>query len=285
MSIRQSSALRETGRVLRDRLLAMGHGPDAGIDLAEAALSLAALSHPGTPLTVYRQHLDALAAPLALPADGGSAADQAAALSARMVGTWHYDGDADTYEDPDNGDLMRVIDRCKGLPVTLGILYLHAARAQGWQADGLAFPGHFLIRLQGAGGDRVIVDPFNGGAIMAVQDLRAMLKAVAGPTSELSPEMYAPVSNRDILVRLQSNVKLRALEAGRIDQALEAIDRLLLITPDDHRLWREAGLLHMRDGDLEGAITALQRYVALAPDSPDRDRIHHVIDELRNRLP
>src|SRR6202012_5162919 len=62
-----------------------------------------------------------------------------------------YSGDELTYDDLQNANLMRVIDRRKGLPVALGILYLDVARAQGWDAIGLGFPGHFLIRLADGG--------------------------------------------------------------------------------------------------------------------------------------
>ena len=34
-----------------------------------------------------------------------------------------------------------------GLPVTLGILYMHAARAGGMSASGLNTQGHFLVRI------------------------------------------------------------------------------------------------------------------------------------------
>lgn len=273
----------------RGVLAALGDAEDGTIALADAALALAGLMHPGKSLGPYREHLDALGESMrqaaeAAPDDAASAVGRGHLLRRVMVDHWRYEGDAETYEDPQNADLMRVIDRRRGLPVALGILYIHAARAAGWSAEGLNFPGHFLVRLQTEDGDRVIVDPFHGGAEVSVADLRALLKAIEGPSAELTPETWSTVSNRDVLVRLQNNVKLRALEGGRYDQALEAVERLLLISPRDHRLWREAGLMHMRLGDLEGAITALDEYLDLAPPGQDRDKIAQVMNELRQRL-
>ena len=64
-----------------------------------------------------------------------------------LSGDMAYDGDRLNYDDPGNADFMSVIDRRRGLPVALGILYLHrAARAAGFQAMGLNTPGHFLLR-------------------------------------------------------------------------------------------------------------------------------------------
>jgi regulator of sirC expression with transglutaminase-like and TPR domain len=277
-------------------LAALGALPDDSIDVAEAALYLAALDHPGKPVNPYRDHLAAMCHSLGCrrdayrdqfrpdPNDDLSAQERGVLLAEVVAGEWSYQGDSATYEDPQNADLMRVIDRRKGLPVSLGILYLHVARAQGWPADGLNFPGHFLIRLDGNGGDRVILDPFHGGQQMQVPDLRSMLKLVSGQGAELTPENYLALSSRDILMRLQSNVKLRMLESGRIDGALEAVRRTMLLVPDDHRLWREAGLMYMRLGDLEAALESLDHYLSMAPAGEDRSRIEQVMSELHERL-
>ena len=62
-----------------------------------------------------------------------------------MVGRYGYDGDRLSYDDPRNADLMAVIDRRRGLPVALGILYIHAARAAGFEARGLEFARPFSV--------------------------------------------------------------------------------------------------------------------------------------------
>jgi len=212
---------------LKADLARLGGCDDAAIDVADAALGLAALDHAGADLEPYRAHLAALGASLAekvhaCPDGAGEARDRAALLAEVMTGEWGYKGDVETYEDPRNADLMDVIDRRRGLPVTLGILYLHAARAQGWVADALAFPGHFLLRIEGEDGDRVIVDPFHGGVPVSAADLRSLLKAISGTSAELTPDISAAVGNREVLIRLQNNVKIRQLEAGCVEGALKA---------------------------------------------------------------
>jgi regulator of sirC expression with transglutaminase-like and TPR domain len=274
---------------LKAELEHLGRCEDGAVDVAEAALVLAALDCPGVDLEPYRTHLVGLTASLAehahARADGAGEAEQRVeALAATMTGEWGYRGDAETYEDPQNANLIKVIDRRRGLPVTLGILYLHAARAQGWAADALAFPGHFLLRVEGEAGDRVIIDPFHEGRLVTTADLRGLLKAISGTSAELTPDIYAAVSNREVLMRLQNNVKIRQMEAGNVEGALRALERMLLISPREHRLWREAGLLHMRLGDLEGAVAALDSFLDLAPPGADRARIEQVMNELRQRL-
>ena len=124
-----------------------------------------------------------------------------------IASAYGYRGDSETYDDLQNADLARVIERRKGLPVALSILYLHVARAQGWEAEGLAFPGHFLIRVE-IDGARHVLDPFNDGLVRAAE-LRALLQRVLGPQAELSPEHFDPVPDRDVLLRLENNVRLR----------------------------------------------------------------------------
>ena len=172
-----------------------------------------------------------------------------------MLLKYGYSGDELTYDDLQNANLMRVIDRRKGLPVALGILYLGAARAQGWDTVGLGFPGHFLIRLS-QGAERLILDPFHGGRVLDAAAMRELLKAIAGQAIELSPEHYAPVADRDVLLRLQNNLKSRLIQGERHEQAVRVIETMQMLAPDLAELWREAGMLHAQLGNLRAAMQA-----------------------------
>ena len=182
-----------------------------------------------------------------------------------------------------NANLMRVVDRRKGLPVALGILYLHAARAQGWDSIGLAFPGHFLIRLSD-GPERLILDPFHGGRICDAASLRELLKAMAGQDVELTPTHYAPVSDRDVLLRLQNNIKSRLLQAGRAEPALRIVQTMLLLAPDLAGLWHEAGMLNARLGNMRAATEALQEFIVRAPEGSARHQAAALLQQLKSKL-
>ncbi|MFN3461369.1 MAG: SirB1 family protein [Oceanibaculum sp.] len=257
----------------------------APLDLAGAALALASFDRPGVGFGWYRQHLDELAGALDGTAAGRNRdiAGCAGALSAVMAERFGYRGDDLTYDDMQNANLMRVIERRRGLPVALGILYIHAARSQGWQAEGLNFPGHFLIRLQAAGG-RAILDPFHGGRRLEAADLRQLLAAIAGQDAGLLPEYYEPVPDRDILLRLQNNILLRAVRQGEFGRALSVIDRMLLFAPDHVPLWREAALINARLERMGAAIEALERFVVLAPSSAERHEAAALLQAWRGRL-
>ena len=133
------------------------------------------------PLGPYRGHLAELADQARSSTARSHSVDMQVATLTRLLVEHHgYRGDDETYDDLRNANLMDVIDRKVGLPVALGILWLHAGRAYGGDIDGLAFPSHFLIRLA-ARGQRVIIDVFHGGTPLSAPDLRQMLKRDAGP--------------------------------------------------------------------------------------------------------
>ena len=89
-------------------------------------------------------------------------------------------------------------------------------------------------------------------------ELRDLLKVAAGADAELTPEYYATVGNRDILLRLQNNLKLRFMKADRVDKAVEILNGMLLFAPEEAMLWREAGLLNAHIGNLNVAVDALE---------------------------
>src|SRR5712691_2831124 len=199
----------ECARYLRE-LAALG---SPILPIGEAALALASYDRPRVGLARYRQHLQTIARDVGRHTSaGGDLAARAQALNEIILLKYGYSGDALTYDDLQNANLIRVVDRRKGLPVALGILFIHAARAQGWDTAGLAFPGHFLVRLSD-GPERVILDPFHEGQICGAAELRGLLKAATGRDSELLPEHYMAVSDRDVLLRLQNNLKARLLQA------------------------------------------------------------------------
>lgn len=264
---------------------------DEAIDIADVALTLASFDHPATDLKIYREHLRQLAdaVHLAMQESGFDTSnpgpeEMAEVLSRVISQDFHYTGDEESYNDLDNANMMRVIERRRGLPVSLGILYLSAARAQGWGAAGLNFPGHFLVRLESRDGRRVIIDPFYSGRVMESRALRELLKLVRGTAVELDSSHYRPVSNRDVLIRLQNNVKTRRMELNEIAGALEAVAAMQMLDPDNASLWREAGVMHMRLGHLKHAVEAFEGFVTRTPEGADRRKIAQVIEELRERL-
>jgi regulator of sirC expression with transglutaminase-like and TPR domain len=257
---------------------------DEAIDLAGTALVLASLDRPRVSLDRYRDHLAELVASVrGLVPDEASLEEAVSALNTALFERHGYAGDTQNYDDLQNANLMRVIDRKRGLPVALSILCLHAGRAQGWTMAGVNFPGHFLVSLD-RGGGRAILDPFHGGQTLDTSALRALLKSVAGQEAELTPAHYAPLGNRDILLRLQNNIKLRQIQAGQIEAAVATLEGMLAFAPAKPELWRESGLLRARLGQVRAALGALERFTELETAHDERFRIATLMQELKAKL-
>ncbi|MCF6215775.1 MAG: transglutaminase-like domain-containing protein [Emcibacter sp.] len=245
-------------------LKAVGRGDGGIADLASAALALASLDRPGVSLQKYEHHLKILALDLkGMNITSQSATQRAMALADVLNARHEYTGNKEFYEDLQNANLMSVIDTRKGLPVSLSILYIHVARCQGWHIEGLNFPQHFLIRLYGASSAvdaQVIIDPFNDGNILKAKDLREMIQEFKGleyKNPDLRPEYYEPITDRQILVRLLENIKIRCLKVSDLGQAINILMRLVLIDPEDIQHHYELGMLLAHVGRNEPARKSL----------------------------
>ncbi len=269
----------------RELLRRYGRSDDAEIDLAAAALALAALCRPDTAVAPYRLHLRTLAADVTAAAmsKGVELAARIHTLNTVLFEEYGYAGDSETYNDLRNADLMSVIDRRRGLPIALGILYIHAARAQGWTIEGVNFPGHFLLRLR-AGGAAAIVDPFNGGRLRGAADLDRLIKTMEGDDAELRPAHCQPAGNRQMLLRLQNNIKLRLLRNEKLAEAAAVVERMLLIAPDQPGLWHEAGVLQGKIGNLRASIAALEKLASLSRGSEQQDMAIQLLAEMKSQL-
>lgn len=239
------------------RLGKAGEGPH---DIATAALMLAALDHPEKKLEPYLAHLGELAEAARAEATFARDGESAARALGQVFGRFGYDGDRMAYDDPGNANLMTVIERRRGLPVALGILYIHAARAARMEAQGLHAPGHFLLRLT-VRGSEALVDPFAGGATVDREQMTAQV-ALPMMASELGegevPGAYEPVSDVDVLLRLQNNIRTRALRSRNSTRAIEIGRRMAQLAPYRPPLWLELARLHESAGALSAARTAYE---------------------------
>ena len=267
----------------RTALDAIGQLDDDEIDILDAALRLGLVDGHHNEIRKLAVHASELARNAVGLEDDRTAAGRAAALAKLLAGRHRYQGDAETYDDLANANLPTVIARRKGLPVALGIIWIHTARAAGWTVYGIDFPAHFLIGLEGEK-DKIVLDVFNGGTPCDARDLRAMLKRIEGADAQLRPEHLRPMTTRAVLLRLQNNIKLRRLQAGDIDGALACTEDMLRIAPDATPLWYDAAELNQRLERLEGALTCYERLLTLLPDGQAATQTRSTIAELRSRL-
>ncbi len=185
-------------------------------------------------------------------------------------------------DDPQNADLIAVIDRRLGLPISLSIIYVAMARRLGWSAMPLNTPGHVLVRL-GDVSDVLIIDPFNDGRIVAPEQVEALLEQMTGQ-ARFSDGML-PLSNRSALVRLLLNQATRAEQAGDPARALVLYDRMTIVAPTHAHGWWERARLQLVAGDVAGARSSLSAMLEITRDDDLRLQVSAALDALPRPTP
>lgn len=267
----------------RERFAAIARLDDDSIDLAEAALWIAAEEQPGLDPTPWLSRLDDLGARLrprlgAVGDDLGRVSLLAEFLS-EEVG---LRGNFEDYYDPRNSFLNEVLDRGLGIPITLALVYMEVGRRAGVPLVGVGFPGHFLLRHSMH--PQLLLDPFESGKLLTQEDCRQMLEKLSGGALQFDPRLLRPSSPRQILVRMLNNLRGIYLHRSEFLRAIGVLDRVLLLDPDDLGALRDRGLLTLRHEDPARGIEDLERYLALEPEAPDHQAIETLIAETRKKL-
>jgi|SRR5215475_2799508 len=181
-----------------------------------------------------------------------------------------FQGDRENLGDPRNSFLNQVLDRRLGLPITLSIVYLEVGRRLGINLFGVSFPTHFLVKAVDERGE-LIIDPFSGGAILTVDQIKARLAQIYGQPVELHPALLKAASPRHILTRVLRNLKNVYNGASDWARALSALDRILLLDPRAVEELAERGELYERLECFKAALDDYQSFLSLAPEHPAAD--------------
>jgi regulator of sirC expression with transglutaminase-like and TPR domain len=231
-----------------ERFVELASRPEAEVPLDRAALLIAAHADPGLDVDRQLARIDALAAGCPSPTLDG--------LVSHLFVDLGFAGDRSRYYDPCNSYLHRVLDRRRGIPITLAVLALSVGRRLGVPLDGVGMPGHFLLR------DRVdhdvFVDPFAGGVVLDPEGCRQAFRAVQGDGVPFDAAYLEPVGAHAILARMLAN--LRVVFAATGDHAsLVWVLRLRTAVPGVPAEERsELGAALAAAGDFVGAATELE---------------------------
>lgn len=252
-----------------------------GPDLAAPAFLIARIEYPRLDPEPYLDQLDAMGDAAAHHVAKLAGAD--APLPARidavnkyLFDELHYTGNREQFEDPRNSCLNEVMDRKKGIPITMALVYIEVARRAGVRAEGINFPGHFLVRcLQDLHTDDpsegLIVDPFHAGAILNEQECRQLLDPHLGGEAAFEPALLARATRRQILVRMLLNLKRLYVKMHSFPQARMTTDALLALQPSSLADLRDRGLLAYHMSDFAHALRDLENYLKLARLSEQDD--------------
>ncbi|PSJ44863.1 hypothetical protein C7H85_12930 [Zobellella endophytica] len=178
-------------------------------------------------------------------------------------------GDWERFFSADNTLMDRVLARRRGIPVSLGILLLHLCERFGVRAEGICFPGHFLVRLW-CGEEESIIDPFTGKAL-GRREIEQLLRGARGNLARLKPEHLEPAEPMDILARLLNVTKAVFIRHKQFSQALACSQLLLKIKPDCPYQRRDRGFLFEQLDCDQLAAEDFEFFIQHCPEDPVAD--------------
>lgn len=265
-------------RAFRDLVRAL----EGDIDLGLAALRIARIEHPDLVPGDHLERLDRLA----LRSRVADAADERRALDRLRRFLFEeegFQGDTERYYDARNSCLNDVLDRKLGIPITLSVLMMEVGRRVGVPMVGIGLPGHFVVGAR-IGGDRVLFDPFHGGAVLTEESASGVVGRAVGRPVKLTEEHFAPCSKRQILVRMLRNLKGVYAREHAWEKALRTIDHLLVLDGESPEHLRDRGTALVNLGRLHHGAAEWERYLARYPHARDAEGLREELRRVRGGL-
>ncbi len=255
------------------RLLEALRDERSAVPLDVASLELASIEFPGLDIPAAAFRLDNLAEQIGSQLTGNaSGLDFVKAANELLFDVLQFRGNEEDYYDPRNSCLNSVLMRRLGIPISLSIVYIEVARRLRRPVYGVGLPGHFIVAYEDRQA-RYWVDPFNNGRILSFADCCALAKQTAGMDLRANPAVLAPVTKRQILVRMLSNLKAIYLRGEAFEKARQVLDLLINAMPEYAEEYRHRALVHMRQQNHRAAKADLEKYLRLEPNTPEREQV------------
>jgi regulator of sirC expression with transglutaminase-like and TPR domain len=256
--------------------------PEPAIDLARGALGIARIEHP----RLVPEHSIKLLDDLAARSGATGLGDELRILHRLrefLFAEEGFRGDADDYYDPRHSCLNDVLERRRGIPVTLALVMMEVGARVGLRILGIGLPGHFVVSAR-VGADSVLLDPFSGGALLTREDAHKVVARAVGRSVRLTEADFVPCTRLQMLARMLNNLK--AIYVGRREwgKAMEAIERLLLVDADSSSHLRDRGSVLVKLGHFHRGIADWEQYLARNREASDVETVRRQLRRVREGL-
>ncbi len=259
---------------------------DASFPLTEAAVSIAHDEHPRLDVQAVLSEIDAMAQRLRerIPADAVPV-QKLRFLNRYFFQELGFAGNVNDYYASANSYLHELLRTRRGIPISLAVLYIELAQQIGLTARGVAFPGHFLIKVRMPQGE-VILDPFSGQSLSRdeLEERLVPYKRRQGLLGEFDMPLglfLQSASPREVVARMLRNLKEIHRAAEDWGRLLAVQQRLVILLPRDWDERRDRGLTHAELGAWDAAADDLDAYLDHSPQAADRRAIAERAAELR----
>jgi len=259
---------------------------DSAFMLLEAAISIGQDEYPELDVSQVQDEIDELTARLKrrIPKDAGKL-QKLRILNQFFYRDLGFAANANDFANPDNSLVHCVLEKRLGIPISIALIWLELAQSLGLAARGVAFPGHFLVKVHLTEG-QVVIDPLTGSSLSRdellerLEPYRDLVGLQDGQEFALGHYLQ-PATAREIIGRMLRN--LQEIHATQEDwpRLLAVLERLLVLLPRAWSIYRDRGLVYAelsRDGH---ALEDLETYLANSTHAADRNAILARVSELK----
>jgi regulator of sirC expression with transglutaminase-like and TPR domain len=259
---------------------------DTNFPLLEAAASLAQDEYPELDIQQVLGEVDQLLERVKrrVPSDA-PALQRLRALNQFFYQDLGFGGNLNNYYDPDNSCLNVVLRTRRGIPISLAVLWLELALGLGLNASGVAFPGHFMLKVTLPRG-QVVMDPLSGQSL-GRDELNERLEPYRRRSS-VADDFDAPIGlylqaapPRDIIARMLRNLKEIHRTQEDWQRFILVQDRLIALLPQAWVEYRDRGLAQAERGQTALALADLEVYLSRTDDGLDLHAISERVQALR----
>jgi serine protease Do len=257
---------------VQDELVRVLRGKEEDIDLLHAALLIARLDNEDVDVAAYRREVERMAGRIAarLPKKADDDA-RLAALNKYLFEERGFHGSRGDYYNRSNSYLSEVIDDREGLPITLAVLYIELARRLGVRLEGVGLPGHFVVRHVPAKGEPRMIDVYEGGQTLSLEDAAKKVAEITG--RRMRDEYLATVRKRAIVVRMLHNLLNLAQEEKDQDGMLRYLNAILAADPEAAAERGMRAALRFQAGDRAAALQDVDWLLEHQPEGLDVERL------------
>ena len=201
-------------------------------------------------------------------------------LNEHLFKHYGFRGEHDDYYNPKNNFLNEVLDKKSGIPITLSIIYSEVATKIGLDLRIVGFPTHVVVKY----GEEMIIDPFNEGRLLTIDDLRGILYQKYGEQVEFSPKFLNEIGPDKILIRMTRNLKNSYVQSFAYDKAMRCINMILVLDPNSPDEIRDKGILEERLLNHEQSLMHLNQYLEINPNGEDVDFVLDLIKSIKEKI-
>jgi len=257
--------------------------PEEQVNLAEAALAIAATEYYDLDPAPSIEFLDRLAARVQAGPELSALAN-IDAINKVLFDEENFSGNKEEYDDPRNSFLNDVLQRKKGIPITLSLIYTEVARRKGLPLLGVGFPGHFLVKHPGPPAE-ILIDPYHRGTVLAPADCLALLQEHFGPKADLKSEYFAAATKKQTLARMLNNLKGSYYRRNNFPKVLTMIELALATGEEVLSNLRDRGMVYFAMRRYSDAVGELKTYLTLAgKDDPEVQEVLQMLGRIKGMM-